>query len=124
MAIRTQDLLLPYNPVRPVNFGIADIIQKRQELEQMRADLEERKRRNKEDERLRELAEQGEMARAQLRIQQQRETDAAAAARALQADRVAALGKVDDRAAKWADTVSRDPWLDETVAILADMIAK
>jgi carboxyl-terminal processing protease len=33
-------------------------------------------------------------------------------------------GKTDDRAAKWSENISKDPWLDETVSILADMTAK
>jgi len=33
-------------------------------------------------------------------------------------------GKTDDRAARWSETVSKDPWLDECVAILGDMTAK
>ena len=30
-------------------------------------------------------------------------------------------GKTDDRAQKWRDSLGRDPWLDESVNILADM---
>ncbi len=30
-------------------------------------------------------------------------------------------GKTDDRAQKWRDSLARDPWLDETVNVLADM---
>jgi len=30
-------------------------------------------------------------------------------------------GKTDDRAQKWRDSLARDPWLDESVSILADM---
>lgn len=33
-------------------------------------------------------------------------------------------GKTDDRAAKWSDNIAKDPWLDETVNILADMTGR
>ena len=29
--------------------------------------------------------------------------------------------KADDRASKWKDTLSRDPWVEESLAILSDM---
>jgi carboxyl-terminal processing protease len=31
-------------------------------------------------------------------------------------------GKTDDRPAKWRDSIARDPWVEESVAILADMV--
>jgi carboxyl-terminal processing protease len=31
-------------------------------------------------------------------------------------------GKTDDRAVKWRDTLARDPWVEESVAILGDMV--
>jgi carboxyl-terminal processing protease len=33
-------------------------------------------------------------------------------------------GKTDDRAARWTENISKDPWLDECVNILGDMTAK
>jgi carboxyl-terminal processing protease len=33
-------------------------------------------------------------------------------------------GKTDDRAARWSENIAKDPWIDETVSILADMTAK
>jgi len=33
-------------------------------------------------------------------------------------------GKTDDRATRWSDALARDPWVDESAHILADMLAK
>jgi carboxyl-terminal processing protease len=33
-------------------------------------------------------------------------------------------GKTDDRAARWSDNIAKDPWLDESVHVLADMTSK
>ena len=33
-------------------------------------------------------------------------------------------GKTDDRAIKWRDSLARDPWVEESLAILGDMGAK
>jgi carboxyl-terminal processing protease len=33
-------------------------------------------------------------------------------------------GRKDDRAIKWRDSLARDPWVEESAAILADMVAK
>jgi hypothetical protein len=30
-------------------------------------------------------------------------------------------GKTDDRIAKWSETLSKDPWVDESLNILGDM---
>ena len=33
-------------------------------------------------------------------------------------------GRVDDRPTKWRDALARDPWVEESIAILGDMTAK
>ena len=33
-------------------------------------------------------------------------------------------GRTDDRAVKWRDSLARDPWVEESVMILGDMVGK
>lgn len=33
-------------------------------------------------------------------------------------------GKTDDRATRWSDNIAKDPWIEETMNILADMTTK
>lgn len=80
MALEMNDMLMRLSPM-PSSGGAPD--DKRMQLAQLkllREKFEEEKRKNAEDERYRQLAEAGEMRRAELMIQKQREQDAAAAA--------------------------------------------
>lgn len=41
-----------------------------------------------------------------------------------QATKTSADGKTDDSAQKWRDNLSKDPWIDESLSILGDMVGK
>lgn len=79
MAIRIQDLLSSpapqgLNPFAGIADAFADaqkLTMQKQQLEMSRKQFEEQTRRNREDERLRSMAEQGEQTRATLRAQQE-----------------------------------------------------
>lgn len=82
MAINPQGLMQRLSPLASLDFGaMAKAGMAREQLELTRAQLEETKRRNREDENLRRIAEAGEMRRAEMMIQRQRDADAAEAER-------------------------------------------
>lgn len=64
MALDPSRFLMPITPIGGMDFG--DGFLEAQRMKQMRAQLEETRRRNKEDERLRQLSEENEMARARM----------------------------------------------------------
>lgn len=91
MAIDINSLMLQLKPMS-MDGSFGNIGQ----LRLMREQFEETKRRNREDERLRQLAQENEMAQAKLRLQQQREADAAAAQLELDKQRRAVYDDVEE----------------------------
>lgn len=80
MALDVNNLMSRLNPMRPLDFGNG------QQLEQMRLlreKFEEEKRQNREQEKLKRLQEQNDMAQAELALQQKQEEQAAARQAAL-----------------------------------------
>jgi hypothetical protein len=99
VPINTQNLLLKLDPMAGIDMSsIGRMSAERGRLAQLRAELEETKRRNKEDERLRLLAEQGEQARAGMVAETARANREAAAQAALLGQRQEGMLKFTEKA--------------------------
>lgn len=81
MAVQTRDFLAQLNPLTPINLGGGGKLDlERQQLELMRQQFEETKRKNAADDEYRKLAQSAATERAKLAIQKQTEQNAALAA--------------------------------------------
>lgn len=95
MAINFSNLLLEPSPIVQLGgmFGSGGGSMERERLKLMREQFEETKRQNEQDNRYREMALEGQMARERLGLQKQREADEAARIAKLQEGRLAAQQK-------------------------------
>jgi hypothetical protein len=93
MPISTQSMLSQLRPLSAIDIGdFGNAGAERQKLRLMREQFEETKRRHLEDERLRALSEAGEMRRAEMDTERQRQQAEATAAEKRRAERATAYG--------------------------------
>src|SRR5690349_17009858 len=96
-----NNMVMSMSPLAPIEMGnFGNLAMQREQLRLQREQFEEAQRRNQEDAELRRMAEQGDMARARMQAEREKQQAAALAAREQEEKRTALEGKVLESAQK------------------------